>query len=81
MFLLLHIFCRKGDILWWIESSKEQHLFEIEILCSIINAFTLTFIQFIVSLLNKSIIVILNFLMTSNLCIMISTKVECDTKD
>ncbi len=25
-------------ILWWTESSKEQHLFEIEIFCNIINA-------------------------------------------
>ncbi len=41
----------------------------------------MNFIQFIVALLNKSIIIIMIFLMTSNLCIMISTKVECDTKD
>ncbi len=42
-------------ILWWIESSKEKHLFEIEIFCYIINAFTVTFDQFNESLLNKSI--------------------------
>ncbi len=39
----------------WIESSKEQHLFEIEIYCNIINVFTVTFEQCKVSLLNKSI--------------------------
>jgi len=38
-----------------IESLKEQHLFEIEFFCSIINVFTVTFNQFKVSLLNKSI--------------------------
>ncbi len=32
-------------ILWWIESSKEQYLFEIKIFCNIINAFTVTFDQ------------------------------------
>jgi len=42
-------------ILWWIESSKEQHLFEIESFCNIINAFTVSFDQFNASLLNKSI--------------------------
>ncbi len=26
-------------ILWWIESLKEQHLFEIEIFCNIVNVF------------------------------------------
>ncbi len=41
-------------ILWWIESSKEQHLFEIEILCDIINVFTVTFDQCNASLLHKS---------------------------
>ncbi len=30
------------------KSSKEQHLFEIEIFCNIINVFTVTFDQFIV---------------------------------
>ncbi len=39
----------------WIESSEEQHLFEIEIFCNIINVFTVTFDQFNESLLNKSI--------------------------
>ncbi len=39
--------------------SKEQHLFEIEIFCNIINAFTVTFDQFNVSLMNKSIHVFL----------------------
>ncbi len=39
----------------WIESSKEQHLFEIEIFCNIINIFTITFDQFNMSLMNKSI--------------------------
>ncbi len=29
--------------IWWIESSKEQHLFEIENFCNIINVFTVTF--------------------------------------
>ncbi len=38
----------------WIESSKEQHLFEIEIFCNIINVFTVTFDQFNASLINKS---------------------------
>ncbi len=28
---------------WWIESSKEQYLFETEIFCNIINVFTVTF--------------------------------------
>ncbi len=27
-------------ILWWIESSKEQHLFEIEIFCNIMKVLT-----------------------------------------
>ncbi len=31
----------------WIESSKEQHLFEIEIFCNIINVFNVTFDWFI----------------------------------
>ncbi len=38
--------------LWWIESSNEQHLFEIEIFCNIINVFTVTFDA---SWLNKTI--------------------------
>ncbi len=32
----------------WIESSKEKHLFEIEIFCSILNVFTVTLIFFFV---------------------------------
>ncbi len=42
-------------LLWWIESSEEQHLSEIEIFCNIINVFIITFDQFKASLLNKSI--------------------------
>ncbi len=41
-------------ILWWIESSEEQHLSEIVIFSNIINVF-LIFDQFKESLLNKSI--------------------------
>ncbi len=40
---------------FWEEISKEQHLFEIEILCNILNVFTVTFDQFNTSLLNKTI--------------------------
>ncbi len=36
----------------WTESSKEQHLFEIEIFCNIINDFTVTFDQFNASFMN-----------------------------
>ncbi len=36
-------------------SSKEQHLFEIEISCNIINVLTVSFDQFNVSLMNKSV--------------------------
>ncbi len=36
-------------------SLKEQHLFDIETFYNIINVFTVTFNQFTVSLLNKSI--------------------------
>ncbi len=43
------------SILWCIASSKEHHLFEIEIFCIIINVFTLTSNQVNVSLLNNSI--------------------------
>ncbi len=42
-------------IVWWIETSKEQHLFEAEIFCYIINVFAVTFDQFKLSLMNKSI--------------------------
>ncbi len=38
--IVIHFIFR---ILWWIERPKEQHLFEIESFCNIINAFTLTF--------------------------------------
>ncbi len=41
-------------ILWW-KSSKEQHLFEVEIFCDIINVFPVTFNQFNACLMNKSI--------------------------
>ncbi len=49
---MIHFIVR---ILWWIENSKEQHLFETEILCNIINVFTVTFDQFNAALLNKSV--------------------------
>ncbi len=56
--VLLH-FLKKtmllSSILLGIERSKEQHLFKIEILCSIINIFTVTFDQFNASQINKSI--------------------------
>ncbi len=44
--------------LWWIESSEEQHLSEIEIICNIINVFIIIFDQFKASLLNKLISII-----------------------
>ncbi len=37
------------------KSSKEQHLFETEIFCNIINVFTVIFDQFNASMLNKNI--------------------------
>jgi len=37
----------------WIESLKEQQLFEIEIFCNIINVFTITFDKWNTSLLKK----------------------------
>ncbi len=43
-------------ILWWVESSNEQDLFEIEIICNN-NVFSVTFDSFNASFLNKSIIV------------------------
>ncbi len=47
--VLLHIFVETVNILffsiWWIENSKGQHLFEIEIFCNIINVFIVTFDQ------------------------------------
>ncbi len=42
-------------IFWWIESTKELHLLEIEIIFNIINVFTVTFDPFDESLLNKNI--------------------------
>ncbi len=59
--LLLLLLCWKQRsrfffrFLWWIESSEEQHLSEIEIFCNIINVFIIIFDQFKASLLNKSI--------------------------
>ncbi len=58
--VLLDIFVetliKKIKILWWIESSKGQYLFEIEIFCYINTCiFTVTFDRFHMSLLNKSI--------------------------
>ncbi len=38
------------SIVWLIESSEEQYLFEISNVCNIINAFTVTFEQCNVSL-------------------------------
>ncbi len=32
-------------IIWWIENSKEQHLFETEIFCNIINVFAVTLLK------------------------------------
>ncbi len=40
---------------WWIESSEEQNLSEIEMFCDIINVFIITFDQFKAFLQNKSI--------------------------
>lgn len=45
-----------NKIVCWTESLKEKHLFEMEMFCNIINAFTVTSDQFNASLLNKSII-------------------------
>ncbi len=44
----------------WIESSKEQHLFETEIFCYIMNVFTVTFDQFNALWLNKCIFLFQN---------------------
>ncbi len=62
LLLLLLILCIMKQLsrfffrfLWWIESSEEQHLSEIEIFCNIINVFIIIFDQFKASLLNKSI--------------------------
>ncbi len=51
-------------ILWWIESLKEQHLFEIEIFYNIINIFAVSSGQFNASLPIKSI----NFLIKNYWC-------------
>ncbi len=53
-------FCRNWCILFfrihrWVESSKDQHLFEIEIFCIIINVFTVTFDQSNAFFFNESI--------------------------
>jgi len=44
------IFLWKQNIFWWIESSKEQHLIEIEIVCNAIKVFPVTFHQLNLSL-------------------------------
>ncbi len=52
-----HNFCRNHDIFlkdFLMNNAIEHHLFKIEMFFNIINAFTLTFKQFNVSLLNKS---------------------------
>ncbi len=54
--MLLNIFVEMEilffRIFWWVECSKEQHLFEIEIFCNITNMFIAN--HFNKSLLNKS---------------------------
>ncbi len=54
-------------IFWWIESSKELHLLEIEIIFNIINVFTVTFDPFDESLLNKNITLFFFMLLTPNI--------------
>ncbi len=49
--VLLHVFVETVinlifQLFWWIESSKEEHLFETEIFCYIINIFIVPFDQF-----------------------------------
>ncbi len=58
-FVLVHIFVKTVRRIFqdWTVSSKEQHLFEIEIFCYIINGFTVTLDQFNASSQNK----IINF--------------------
>ncbi len=55
--VLLHIFVKNCDtffkILWWIENSKEQHVFEIEIICKIINVFMVFFVKMNASYLTE----------------------------
>ncbi len=58
--VLLHIFVETVTPLIFQDSlintiSKEQHLFQIEIFCNILNVFTVTFDRFNVYLLNKNI--------------------------
>ncbi len=51
----MNIFCKQFfKIIWWIENSKEQNLFETEIFCNNAKIFTVTFDQFNAFLLNKS---------------------------
>ncbi len=55
-FIIIIILCflkLDKQFFWWIERSKDQHLFEIEIFCNIINVLTVKFDQFNASLLNK----------------------------
>ncbi len=49
--VLLHIFVETGT-LFIFKSSKEQHVFEIEIIWNIINVFTVTFDEMNAKLLN-----------------------------
>ncbi len=56
--VLLNILCKLWHTLFfrihrWTESSKEQHLFEVESLCNIVNVFNITFNQFNASLMNE----------------------------
>jgi len=43
-------------------AKKEQHLFETDIFCNIINVFTITFDQFNASWLNESVLFYYNFI-------------------
>lgn len=57
--VMLNIVCKTviifpSRIIWWIHGSKEQHLYEKQIFCSI-NVSTITFNQFNASSLNKRI--------------------------
>ncbi len=46
------LWCISFRILWWIERSKEQCLFEMDTFCNIINDFTITFAVLIASFWN-----------------------------
>ncbi len=46
------LWCISFRILWWIECSKEQRLFEMDTFCNIINDFTITFAVLIASFWN-----------------------------